>query len=607
MIWAGDFNRHHPLWDRDEDVHLFTRQAQRASERLIDLIAEHEMVMPLPKDIPTLQHMRSKKFSRPDNVFCSANMLDWLTHCDTAVSLRPPCTDHFPIATHIALPQSHTAQTPNYNFRDVDWKEFRKTLEEQLGNLPAPTPITTQAQLDTATSSLSNALQHTIKNCVKRSKPRPDAKRWWNSDLKEMRKELSRLRVISYRNRALTNHTAHRETKKLSNKYGEAILQAKKQHWSNYLEDMTANEIWTANRYLRDPVGDGGNPRIPTLKTRNAEGEEIEVNNSEDKARLFARTFFPPPPPTSTVPEGFAYPEPLPNPPQITKMQVERQICRLSPYKAYGPDEIANVVLQRCLDLIVFYLLFIFRAVLSLGIYYAPWRDFMTVVLRKPGKPSYETAKAHRPIALLSTVAKVLTAIVAEDISHLVEHHQLLPATHFRGRPGRTTTDAIHYLVQLIKDAWRKGLVASVLFLDVEGAFPNAVTDRLIYNLKRRRIPAVYITFIQQLLSGRRTKLKFDDYTSDFINVDNGIGQGDPLSMILYTIYNADLLDIPDIEDKESSLGYVDDIAMVATGEDFHETTRRLERLMTKEDGGLRWSKDHNSKFEVSKSVVLHA
>jgi hypothetical protein len=24
MIWAGDFNRHHPLWDDDRDVHLFT-------------------------------------------------------------------------------------------------------------------------------------------------------------------------------------------------------------------------------------------------------------------------------------------------------------------------------------------------------------------------------------------------------------------------------------------------------------------------------------------------------------------------------------------------------------------------------------------------------
>jgi exonuclease III len=28
MIWAGDFNRHHPMWDRDEDTHLFTAQSQ---------------------------------------------------------------------------------------------------------------------------------------------------------------------------------------------------------------------------------------------------------------------------------------------------------------------------------------------------------------------------------------------------------------------------------------------------------------------------------------------------------------------------------------------------------------------------------------------------
>jgi hypothetical protein len=27
MIWTGNFNRHHPLWDDDEDIHLFTQQA----------------------------------------------------------------------------------------------------------------------------------------------------------------------------------------------------------------------------------------------------------------------------------------------------------------------------------------------------------------------------------------------------------------------------------------------------------------------------------------------------------------------------------------------------------------------------------------------------
>jgi len=83
--------------------------------------------------------------------------------------------------------------------------------------------------------------------------------------------------------------------------------------------------------------------------------------------------------------------------------------------------------------------------------------------------------------------------------------------------------------------------------------------------------------------------------------------QGDPLSMILYVIYNADLLEIPGDNEHEKSLGYVDNIALVATGKDFMETGRQLQHMMTKEDGGLQWSKEHNSRFEVSKSVVLHA
>jgi hypothetical protein len=62
--------------------------------------------------------------------------------------------------------------------------------------------------------------------------------------------------------------------------------------------------------------------------------------------------------------------------------------------------------------------------------------------LHKPGKPRYDTPKAYRPIALLNTLCKVLTAIVANVMTFYTEKHELLPATHFGGRPGRTTTDA---------------------------------------------------------------------------------------------------------------------------------------------------------------------
>ena len=75
--------------------------------------------------------------------------------------------------------------------------------------------------------------------------------------------------------------------------------------------------------------------------------------------------------------------------------------------------------------------------------------------------------------------------------------------------------------------------------------------------------------------------------------------------MILYIIYNADLLEITD-NSKEEAVGYVDDVALMAIGVDFEETSKRLENMMTRERGGLEWSRDHNSKFEVSKSVVMH-
>ena len=203
-------------------------------------------------------------------------------------------------------------------------------------------------------------------------------------------------------------------------------------------------------------------------------------------------------------------------------------------------------------------------------------------------------------------MAKLLTAIIAKQLSYIVECHQILPRNHFGGRPGRSTTDAIHYLTNKIHKAWNKDKSVSILFLDVEGTFPNAVTDRLIHNLKRRRIPTAIINFIKQLLSNRKTRLCFDDFISEPIPITNGIGQGDPLSMLLYTLYNADLLEIPNNPEDKDAIGYVDDITLIAIGTDLTTTTNRLENIMTKEGGGLEWSTSHNSRFEANKSAIMH-
>ena len=144
----------------------------------------------------------------------------------------------------------------------------------------------------------------------------------------------------------------------------------------------------------------------------------------------------------------------------------------------------ANIVFQRC-PVLQLYLLSLCNAALSLRTYYDPWRESITVILRKPGRPDYSVPKAYHPIALLNTTAKLVLAIVTDRVSHILETHGLLPATHFGSRPGHSTEDSLLLLETTIKHAWHQHKVASVLFLDIEGAFPNAVTDQLLHNMKK--------------------------------------------------------------------------------------------------------------------------
>ena len=195
---------------------------------------------------------------------------------------------------------------------------------------------------------------------------------------------------------------------------------------------MTSANIWTANKFIKEPTGNGGCPRVPTLETKDGNGNKIHVNNNEEKAKLFAKTFFPDALNRSIDYSQHKYPKPLPDPLQLTKA---KHIAKLSLYKAHRPDGILNIVLQQCTNLITNQLTIIFRTILNKKTYFDKWHDFTMVVLRKPGKPSYETPKAYRPIALISTMAKLLTLIVAGNLSQIVEQHQILPKTHFGGRP----------------------------------------------------------------------------------------------------------------------------------------------------------------------------
>ena len=592
------------MWDEERNNHLFTAAALESSQKVLALLADYGMSQALPKDIPTLQSSSSGNWTRPDNVFCTEHTLDVLALCNTDPENRGPNTDHLPVLTKLDLSLTATAVLPAQNYREVDWKKFNTKLKTELAKLGPPRLLVTKDDFQKAAKGLENAVKQTVKSEVPETRPHPHSKRWWTKDLTKLRKELKMLSKASHSFRAVQGHPSHRLRKEKAAAYDKTIRKTKKEHWVSWLEDASSNDLWIANRYITNPAGDGGRSHIPTLKTSDAEGNVSLAASNEDKSEVFASTLFPPPPQRSTVPPGFNYPEPAAAWSEITAAQLCKSISNLSPYKVPGPDGIANIVFQRCPSLQP-YLVFLFNAVFSHRTYYDPWRESVTVILRKPGRPDYSAPKAYCPIALLNTTAKLLSALVTSKASHILETNELLPATHFGGRPGRSTEDSLLLLETTVKHAWRQHKVASVLFLNIEGAFPNAVTDQLLHNMKKRRLPPEIVGFTGRLLENRKTKLRFDDFESEWFQIRNGIGQGDPLSMLLYVIYNSDLVDIARKEKGESALAFVDDTALVVVGKSFEETHRKLTNLMERQGGGYEWSADHNSRFETNKFALM--
>ena len=367
MLWCGDFNHHHPLWDEERNRHLFTMVALRESEVLLGIVADHGMVMALPRDIPTLEAMATKNWTQPDNAFCTEHSELLIVSCTTAPRLQGLGTDHVPILIILELPVKSAPVTPTRNFRTVNWEEFREELATTLGGLLAPHTLPDKQSMLASVAGLTVAIQDTIHKKVPTSHLSPHTKRWWNKELSALKKKKNQLGNTSYKFRTVPDHPIHEEHHKIRNQYRNEIQAAKKAHWAEFLEHMTNRDIWTANQYISGDASDGGKTRIPTLTLSSPPGSGVpdeEAATNEDKSAMLAKLMFPAHPSVCLIPNNFPYPPQLRTPARISAEQVWCHIEGLSPHKAPGPDGIPNAVLKFCADIVTPYLVLIYRAIL---------------------------------------------------------------------------------------------------------------------------------------------------------------------------------------------------------------------------------------------------
>ncbi|RYO14582.1 hypothetical protein AA0111_g11928 [Alternaria arborescens] len=221
------------------------------------------------------------------------------------------------------------------------------------------------------------------------------------------------------------------------------------------------------------------------------------------------------------------------------------------------------------------------------------------------GKDDYTAPRSYRPIALMNTTGKIMDAVMARRLSHLAETHHVLPPTHMGGRKMRSTEHTLHTVTKKIYEAWdrRIGQVASLLLLDVSGAFDNVSHVFLLHDLRKRRVDEKTVKWIASFLSNRHTSIAIDGFQSTEYEINTGIPQGLSLSPILYLFYNADLIDQCNQETDVMSTGYIDDIAILAWGEITKQTCDRLGKTLEKAQW---WATTHASVFAPNKFQLTH-
>jgi hypothetical protein len=590
LLVLRDFNLHHPLWST---THRNVNSGIPAAQPLLTIIEDfHLDLLTAPG---TITHRWKSGESTIDLAFASGDVASRIIHCRVDTRLDHN-SDHLPIAVVINWDWQPATPVRRQVWAKTNLPLLRQTVNGRLPQVPYTTELGDKESIDEYVRLIINALNAGIDASTPWSNPSPHSIPGFSQDCKEICAEVQQLRRRWQRTRLEDDYEAYREAR---NRKGRHIQKTLRNTHRQRVEEASASDSglwklvkWAKNRHTIAPTC------TPTLMKPDGE----LAHQAEEKAETLRQSFFPPPlrANLSDINE-YEYPQPI-KCPEITPQEIVKAVRRAAPNKAPSTDDITNGILHQTLDILLPSLHKLFNACLQLGYCPAHFKETITVALRKPGKDDYSQPTSYRPIALLNTLGKALEAIIANRLTYLANTYHLLPSRHTGGCKLASTDHAIHLLLQRIHEAWADGKVASLLLLDVSGAFDNVSRQRLLHNLRKRQINQTLVRWIDSFLSERTSTLKLQEYTAPAAPIQTGIPQGSPLSPILYLFYNADLIEACKTENTEA-VGYIDDASILAVGPTAQRNCKTLKAIHQKAE---EWALRHGSQFAPAKYELVH-
>ena len=480
--------------------------------------------------------------------------------------------------------------TFNNNLAEVEWSEV-------LGN---------ENDVNAMCSNFYSVINKNYNKCfplVRQSKKRSKDKIWITSDLKQ---SINRKNVLFRKQRSVPSLTNILRYKSYKNVLSARIKEAEVAYYNSIFSDKQKATInfWKSFGNTINAKKNRNYSKLPKLII----GDNV-ITNDSDIANGFNDYF-------CSVGENIAgnignsntnFRQYLTDKIQSTffmspvlEPEVHRELRKLQPKKASGPDAISNKIIKPCSVNLLEPLTLIYNTSIITATYPTKWKLAKVFALFK--KHSRFHPENYRPISLLDTFGKVFEKLIYQQMMKFIVKHSILFINQYGFRENYSTTLALIDIVDKIKNSLDNNEYAIGIFLDLQKAFDTVNHEILYVKLAHYGFRGHCLKFIQSYLSDRQQYSSVNGCNSDIKSINYGVPQGSVLGPLLFLLY---MNDIKNCINEESIKLFADDTAIFD-----HDSslTRLLKRAEQKMKSLHSWFMANKLSLSLSKSnfVLFH-
>ncbi|RKK50820.1 hypothetical protein BFJ69_g18007, partial [Fusarium oxysporum] len=229
-----------------------------------------------------------------------------------------------------------------------------------------------------------------------------------------------------------------------------------------------------------------------------------------------------------------------------------------------GSDNITVNLLQAVWHIIGIHVCRLFEGCLSAGYHPKPFKEAEVVMIAKPGRRDLTEPRAWRPILLLSCLGKGLERLIARRLAWAAVYYSVLHPQQAGALPKRSATDLVTALIHDIEEAFACKKVATLVTMDIQGAFDTVMRNRLVLRLREQGWPDYLARWAGSFMSGRSARVRYQDTITPSSPLQCGLPQGSPVSPILFLLYTKPIYRLGN---PWGRFGYADDTAILSVGD----------------------------------------